>query len=315
MVPPAVVVEMPAVDAGAPYASVLVQACTDGLRGGGTCALEEPSTEGAARARAYAIVSWDGSERKAATIEVGVRHGTQADWRTRRVTFEPGDAEMERWRSIGIIIATLVGGEPVADGAPSSPSRSPSPSPSPSPAHALPPPPARPEPPPRATPWFLEAAGALSRGAAASIGAWGVEGRAGAGLGAGPLFVTGSLRYESEAIAQAHLEWLWFGAGLGLSTPIGATPVDVEARCEPALAWARASASGATLSGALFGVREGVGLTWWWAPWLGPSLSIEALETTRSVVVDQATAAGTTSIARSQWFGWSGTLGLRFRAE
>src|SRR5258708_28666544 len=101
---PAVVVEMHASDASSSYAQVLVDACTEGLRDGGVCALDAGTGDSS---RAVAIVSWDGIHRSAAKIDVGVRRGAHADWLTRNVTFAASDAEVERWRSVGLIIATL----------------------------------------------------------------------------------------------------------------------------------------------------------------------------------------------------------------
>jgi hypothetical protein len=131
-----------------------------------------------------------------------------------------------------------------------------------------------------------------------------------------PVFLTASLRYEIQplATAQVHLEWGWVAVGVGVAARVGPDLV-VEARFEPTLGGTRASSPSATQaeSGVLFGAREGVGITWWWGRWLGPTLSLDALETTGSTVVNVSNGAGNTAVAKAQWVGWSAGLGLRFR--
>jgi hypothetical protein len=309
---PAVVVEMSASDAGTSYAQVLVEACSDGLRGGGPCALEGSAASDSARA--VAIVSWEGVGRSAAKIEVGVRRAAHADWLTRRVTFAASDAEVERWRSVGLIIATLVGGgEGAKDSLPAPAPERPPPPPPPKPAVT----PSAPSSEPAGTAWFFELGADLARGAGDVLAAGGPTGRVGATFRRTPVFVTASLRYEIEpnVLAQVRLEWGWASVGVGVATPLGRTPFLVEARLEPTVGGIRASSSSGgapAQSGALFGAREGVGLTWWWARWLGLALCVEALETTRSTDVN---VTGTTLAAKAQWLGWSAGLGLRFRTE
>jgi hypothetical protein len=307
---PAVVVEMPASDASAPYAQVLVDACTGGLRNGGVCVLDAGTGDSS---RAVAIVSWDGAQRSAAKIDVGVRRGAHADWLTRRVTFAASDAELERWRSVGLIIATLVGSEearPTATAEATSPPPAPPPE---SPAEK----PIAPSATPATTSWFFEGGADVARGTTDGLGAWGATGRAGVTFPPTPLFLTTSLRYEIEPLdtARAHLEWGWVSVGIGVAGRIRPDLV-VEARFEPTLGGARASSPSATQaqSGALFGAREGAGVTWWCVRWLGPTFSLDALETTGSTVVHLSNDAGNTAIAKAQWIGWSAGLGLRFRA-
>ena len=314
--PPPVVVEMSASDAGAPYAQVLVQACSAGLRGDGPCALEGSAPADAARA--VAIVSWEGDDRATAKVEVGVRRGQHADWLTRRVTFARADAEEERWRSVGLIIATLVGSQTGGDRNADLPT---------------PPPPAAPPPvvkepvaaeKPAASPmpartWFVEADAEAVRGAGDVFGAWGGALRGGVAFEGTPFFVTGSLRYEiaPDAAPDARLEWGWVSLGAGVATPLSRAPLVFEARCEPTLGGVRASASqgGSTQSGGLFGVREGVGLTWWLGRAVGLTVGAEALETTRSAVVNVSGGAGYPAEAKAQWLGWSTAIGLRFRSD
>jgi hypothetical protein len=309
---PPVVVEMSAADAGAPYAQVLVDACSAGLRGGRTCALEGTTSDSAP---AVAIVSWEGAGRSAAKIDVGVKRGARADWLTRRVTFDASDAEVERWRSVGLIIATLVGSGEAADAdAPRLPLAAPVPA-SVGATRSVSPPSSG------GGSWFFEVGAAVARGAGDVVGAGGPSGRVGTLFRSLPLFVTGSLRYEIEprATAQVRLEWAWVALGLGVAVPLGDAPLLLEARVEPTLGGIRASSlvGPQEQSGALFGVREGAGLTWWWGRSFGVSLFADVLETTRSAVVNvsASTSPGVTQVAKAQWLGWSTGLGLRFRTD
>jgi hypothetical protein len=323
----AVVIEMPAQDAALPNARILVNACTEGLREMGPCSLEDSTSSSA---RAVVIVSWEGPGHTAAKIEVGVRHGGRgADWIARHVTFNATDAEPERWRSVGLIIATLVeqaGNEKKSEPTPPSAAQTPAKPPPPPPTAAAPPSPRSEEPttyerfamPPAETNrWMLDAAFELARGASTGLGALGAVVRAAHPLESMPFLVTGSLRYESQAQASSSppvsLQWAWATVGVSLATGLAA-PVSFEGRLEPTLGWIIASpgGGGASKSGPLFGVREGVGATWWWAPWIGFAVNAEALETrSANVVVSPSELPVTTA----EWLGWTLSMGLRFRPQ
>jgi hypothetical protein len=168
---------------------------------------------------------------------------------------------------------------------------------------------------------MIDAAFELARGANGALGAWGAAARASHPLEPTPVFVTGSLRYESQAQASSStgarvsLQWGWASIGLGLGTEL-AVPVSFEGRLEPTLGWIVASpgGGGAAKSGLLFGVREGVGATWWWAPWVGFTIGGEAVETTRSAVVGVSPGGPPyQTVTTAEWIGWSFSAGLRFR--
>jgi hypothetical protein len=306
---PPVVVEISASNASTAYAQVLVEACSDGLRGDGQCVLEGSVPSDAARA--VAIVLWEGADRAAAKIEVGMRRTAHADWLTRHVTFDPSDAEVERWRSVGLIIATLLGSEAgVKEQPPSLPL---SPAPTMPRAVSESPSPQRP-----GRSWFFEVGAELARGTGDVFAAAGGGARAGLTFSSTPFFATGSLRYELEpqASARVRLEWGWVALGLGLAAPLHGTPFVFEARCEPTLGGTRASATGGgSAAGALFGVREGAGMTWWWGRWIGLSLSADVLETTQSAVVNVSSGTGYVPATKAQWLQWSTGLGFRIRTN
>jgi hypothetical protein len=165
---------------------------------------------------------------------------------------------------------------------------------------------------------MVDAAFELARGASTGLGALGAAARASHPLGSAPFLVTGSLRYESQAQASSNppvsLQWAWATVGVSVATGLAA-PVSFEGRLEPTLGWIIASPGGGgpSKSGPLFGVREGVGATWWWAPWIGLSASAEALETTRSAIV--VVSPGEPAVTTAEWLGWTLSMGLRFRPQ
>ncbi len=102
---PIVLVELPDNDAAGANVPALISACSGGLRQG-SCAVDEPPDE---RASAVAIVVWLDSEHLHARIEVGRRADERAGWQMRELTFRPQDALAERFRSVGLAIAGVVG--------------------------------------------------------------------------------------------------------------------------------------------------------------------------------------------------------------
>jgi len=118
---PIVLVELPAADAADVNAPALVAACSSGLRRG-SCVVEEPPN--GERATAVAIVVWLDPEHLRARIDVGRRAEERAGWQVRELSFHEQDAPLERWRSVGLAIAGVVGEatllEPAQRGAPKS---------------------------------------------------------------------------------------------------------------------------------------------------------------------------------------------------
>jgi hypothetical protein len=101
---PAVVIDLGTQTAPAEAASML-EACNAAVVTG-TCELDTPASE---PGRALAIVRWLGSERQSVRIEVGLREADRAAWSVRELVFSPRDPARERWRSVGLVLATLVG--------------------------------------------------------------------------------------------------------------------------------------------------------------------------------------------------------------
>jgi hypothetical protein len=101
---PAVVIDLGTQVAPAEAASVL-EACNAAIVAG-SCELEAAASE---PPQAIAIVRWSGSEQRRVRIEVGLREAERPAWSVREVAFSPGDPLRERWRTVGLVIATLAG--------------------------------------------------------------------------------------------------------------------------------------------------------------------------------------------------------------
>ena len=118
---PIVLVELPVADASNANVPALIAACTSGLHSG-KCVTEEAPDD--ARATAVAIVVWLDSGHLHARIDLGRRDEQRAGWQIRELTFHEQDAQPERWRSVGLAIAGIVG--EATRPAPTLPSASPS---------------------------------------------------------------------------------------------------------------------------------------------------------------------------------------------
>jgi hypothetical protein len=113
----------------------MVEACQKAV-GDGECRLVREAPQGPYRA--IAILTWDGPDK--VRIEVGLRREVGTEWRTRALTFQPEDVELERFRSVGFVVGTLASEEappaPPPEVKPSAPA-----APPPKPAPPPPPPP------------------------------------------------------------------------------------------------------------------------------------------------------------------------------
>jgi hypothetical protein len=73
----------------------------------GTCELDAgPDSE---PPRAIAIVRLLGDSGRSVRLEVGLREEDRASWAVREIEFSTEDPARERWRSVGLVLATLVG--------------------------------------------------------------------------------------------------------------------------------------------------------------------------------------------------------------
>jgi hypothetical protein len=105
-VAPLVLIEISPPDQPAELSRALVDACSSTVREG-KCGLA--SDADAPAAAALAIVRWTDQDELEALVQVGVRKGTATNWQARTLRFVDTDLRVERWRSVGLTIATLVG--------------------------------------------------------------------------------------------------------------------------------------------------------------------------------------------------------------
>ena len=189
----------------------MLAACEATVKGG--CALADPNAPN--DDAAVAVVTWEDEDHRHARIEVGLRKRSErpAHWLTRTLSLTDNDAVSERWRAVGLVIATLVDEEIRAAAAPPppnpSPSPSPKPSPSPSPKPSPPPPPS-----PRLRAWIdLTALGAPALDSGSFFaggmlrGAW-YPARA-------PIFVTLGFAYATTPVDSTGLRVDSIAATLG----------------------------------------------------------------------------------------------------
>ncbi len=210
---PIVLVELPAADAADVNASALVAACSSGLRRG-SCVVEEPPS--GERATAVAIVVWLDPDHLRARIDVGRRAEERAGWQVRELSFHEQDAPLERWRSVGLAIAGIVGEATLFE-----------------PARAALPEPARPKPGAQTTaspsaprePRVVRIAlgPALETGLAErpSVGAWLDVARRCCGSVPLELAVTASNAWSARETAAIATRFSTLGAGLGVTLHVG----------------------------------------------------------------------------------------------
>lgn len=91
-------------DVPAEHAPAMVAACSDALSHG-RCAMAATLTE-STQPDAVALVIWQDSGFLNVTVRVG-RGGSQ--WTARSLSFSEGDSISERWTTVGLTVATLVG--------------------------------------------------------------------------------------------------------------------------------------------------------------------------------------------------------------
>jgi len=83
-------------------ATVLVESCTRAAADT-SCYLVKEAPEGPYTA--LAVITWDRDDK--VRIEVGLRREQGTEWRTRQLSFQPGDVAVERYRSVGFVIGAL----------------------------------------------------------------------------------------------------------------------------------------------------------------------------------------------------------------
>lgn len=236
---PTVVVDLGA-DASPERIQWVLDACNAAI-GAGRCVSEAPSGE--APPRAVAIVRVKDAEGRSVLIEVGTRDSAHADWSLRELRFEIRDPPRERWRSVGLALATLVGElDPSDDVEPPAPPPAPAPQSTEPSSRTAPPAPRPGEAPPdpgleaelpQATPTrsprrlelelpverpraFVGLAILAAQGSIEEPLRWG-GGASGGWISAPGLFVMASADYSTVRTAgsRLRLDWLRLEAGAG----------------------------------------------------------------------------------------------------
>ena len=255
---PPVIVELPP-DASAHEAAALIEACNKSLPERG-CELISPGRDGEARS-GVALVRRRG-ERKL-LIELGVLRDRKVSWVLRELEFKADDPEQERWRTVGLVIGTLVG--QAEAGSPPEPRNDLAQEPRRAPADT----PVARDIRPKVAEWRASLGVDAVAGPALEQESW----RLGAGFGGGfrlarsPVFLQLGLRYaatprDSDGVA---LSWASAAAGVGVHWDLS-RPLKLESTAALVVERVGASATSADTgesdSGARFtaGGRLGLGL-------------------------------------------------------
>jgi hypothetical protein len=102
--PAPIVVDVGVAEPQRDLASALVDACSQAAASASIdCRLVRDTPNGPYTA--IAIVTWEEGDR--ARVEVGLRREPTSEWRTRELTFQAADADIERYRSVGFVIGSL----------------------------------------------------------------------------------------------------------------------------------------------------------------------------------------------------------------
>lgn len=102
--PPVVSLDVLPADVPAEYAPAMVAACSDAIAEG-SCAMAATLPE-STRPDAVALVLWQGEQYLQVTVRVGRGNG---QWLQRALTFSERDSIFERFTTVGLTVATLVG--------------------------------------------------------------------------------------------------------------------------------------------------------------------------------------------------------------
>jgi hypothetical protein len=238
----------------------MVEACAKAV-GDGDCHLVRDAPQGPYRA--IAILTWEGVDK--VRIEVGLRRDDGTEWRTRSLSFQPEDAELERFRSVGFVVGTLATEEPP----PAPPPTIEAPAPVAPPPKPEPPPPPLPKPTPSPSVRPVSSiglvgtmGGALDEGAPRYGGA--LRGRFGISSWIGvSTSVGGSVRPRDQH--ELMLRFLDAGVGLGFilspPRPIG-WELDVQAVIESFYATAEGSGESDSANRVLPAARVELDLVW-----------------------------------------------------
>ena len=317
---PVVLVEISPAGAPAALARALADACSSAVREG-ECDLSPTSPPDA-----VAMVRWDDAEELRVTVQVDQRGDTPA-WQTRERDFHASDARVERWRSVGLTVATLAGGASKVAGAKSAPSPQPPPAPRQVPSPASPRSnaagPSSPHP-------HRSAAASPSHAVTAGAGWVDATARAGPGLhpgvarlgvhaaldwrpGASPFFVGAALGLATGPRDERGLLATWETAAGRIGAELASGPLSIEPRL--GAGWAhlnvqvtdpgseRRDSGGQSVAT----LNAGIGIVYRWGP-IGLVLDASGWQGSSSTRIVLKNQPVTTDDA----IGWSVGVGCRF---
>lgn len=303
---PPVVIELSAVETASPNASVLIAACSAAVTDG-ECKLGPESGE----TRAVVIVSWDAAHSRA-HIEIGVPQDGRNRWTNRDLDFIASDPEPERWKSVGLVIGTLVGQAERERTEPKTTAPAPTPPPvTPPPAPA----PKTDEPPPQTPPPNRLWLGAeLVVGPALDDGSW----RFGPGVvgvydvAPDRVFALTTLRYMVRPADSQDVDARWIGVSLGVGLHHEpARGWRIEGRAETLLERMDATLSSVERDSDgrwLPGMRIAIGGARLFDRWGALTLGLEATGVSKGTLV---TLRGE-RIGRAPPLTWGASAGFRF---
>ncbi len=310
---PAIVIELPPADLPSPYAETLLDSCAIGMQERATCVIG-PAAAAESTKLAVAIVSWKGSDHLEGRIEVGLRAGAWVRWQARAVAFSPGDLEIERWRTLGFAIATLVKGAvgAVPDGAPGDAPRPPGPVPS----DAVPPVRETTRAPREAwTGPSVTAQVVVESGVPRHVPALGGEIRVEYAFEGERWLLEGGLGCTTQALDVDRISILrpWASVGGGVVLLKLGDRVRVTARLAVAVELVRASGqepvSGVSDSGGRWvgGLEQGADLRWMWSTSTGAVIGGGVREAAGATDI----LAHGVEVARLPALEWAGSVGVR----
>jgi hypothetical protein len=287
----------------------MVEACTRAIAHGRCALVSETLETEQQESPAVAIVAWDDPRGRTARIEVGLRRTARDSWRTRTIEFAPQDAQEERWRSIGLVIATLTGeATSNSDVAPPPPRLEEAPRPRPAALPAIP---------RRSMQAWADLGVVLAPGLDNGAAQRGVDLRAGWAPTAQPLFIsvgarfTGSPRDVSTGVSVA---WTTLAAGVGVVTRAASDELRFDARLEGIAERIGASvvASDGTSDSQsrwVGGARLGLDAAWMPSRFLGAVASLEGAYVAGATSVQVRDVPSGTDAPHG--FGVAGSLGIR----
>ncbi|MDP9151838.1 MAG: hypothetical protein M3O36_18100 [Myxococcota bacterium] len=280
----AVVIELPQTEDPSANARAMLEACDIAMNSRGRCVVGHesiPNREGVA----VVVFAWDGPGRSEAYLDAEVAAPAGPFRRSRTLRFAPGDPEVERWRTAGFAIATLVGEVLASAG------ESPAAMPSDGDHHGAVAktgwPSAYQEASPEvAAPSWLDGRFVMARGASGTEPALGAEVRFSRVLDRGPLFLTGALRGTFQSVQPDSLSIVRSSASAGVGVLVLSGPRGFQAalRADAFLEVVEATATdpetGFSSNGSrwLAGAAEAIEGGWMWSSKFGIVVGVELRE-------------------------------------